>query len=166
MWQDFGISGYSDKYIDSSLDDHCKKVDGKDINTQKEVTVFKNECIYCIGVIPIFANGIPSDYMVGGVDVDYISDFDAYIAQHPEHVEAINKLLYTQANRKEDILAYLLCFYGSGLVVASPGKIALLLIDLGGGGKSTTHGLLLRSLRERYVFLIKCVIFLFVGSMF
>ena len=86
--------------------------------------------------------------MVGGVDECYYEDLHALIRgyPYPKHVEAINKLLYTQANRKDDVLAHLLAFDGSGLVVATPGKFALLLVDLGGSGKSTIHGLSMRSL--------------------
>ena len=151
MAQELAISTYTDRVIEAELETQCEKKSKDQINSHKEVIPFQNGCLHFIDAQPISANGIPLDCMVGRLNCDYHENLDQLIQQNPHCVEAMNKLLYSQANRNKDNLAFLLCFIGSGVAVVTPPKVAMLMIDLGGAGKTTTLNFLLKSLSGKYV---------------
>ena len=121
-------------------------------NRHKDVIAFSNGALYHVAQPPIFANGILSALMVGQLDAEYPADLKQYCLEHCTETRAINHLLFDQANRNIDVMAYDHCWYASGLVHVAPPKKSKYQLDPGGCGKTTTATLLRGSFRPLYVF--------------
>ena len=120
-------------------------------NTRNDVTPFSNGAFYHVAQPPIFANGILSDYMVGQITAEAQVNVMNYCRTHPGVTRALNHLLFDQANRNLDVMAFNNAFIGSGLIHQAPPKKGLMYLDAGGCGKTTTAELIKSSFHPKYV---------------
>ena len=121
-------------------------------NTHRGVVPTRNGCLYLIDSKPFMGNGILSDYMTNQIDTEYIENLDTF-AENPQYrglVNKINVFFFDLANGDIQTLHWMLAFIASGIVNMTSCKLAMLLLDLGGCGKSTLVKLLMHSLKKRF----------------